>query len=131
VEALGDFDSAVERLQIGLEAEPHNLILRSELGRAYALSGKRSEAENVLRALEVFAEQRYVSAYFFAKIYAGLRDRGKLFSWLEQATEERSSWMVMLNVDPAFDSFRSDAQFEDLLQRARLPRRNTIQTRIH
>lgn len=131
LEAQGEFESAVEHLQKGLELEQHNLILRSELGRAYALSGRQSEAENVLRALDEIAKHRYVSAYFVAKIYAGLRDKRNVFAWLERATEERSSWMVMLKADPAFDSFRSDPQFEDLLQQARLPGRNTIATPIH
>jgi eukaryotic-like serine/threonine-protein kinase len=125
-EELGRFESAVEHLQESLEQEPHNLMIQAELGRAYALWGKEAEARNILQALGRINEERYVSAYSFAIIYAGLHDRDQALTWLERANEERSTGMSWLNVAPAFDALRSDPQFKILLRNAGLPARGTI-----
>ena len=47
-EELGRFESAVEYLQKAEQAQ-QNLMIRAELGRAYALWGKEDEARNILR----------------------------------------------------------------------------------
>ncbi len=125
-ETFGDFERAVEHLNRGLEFEQQNLTLRTELGRAYALWGKEAEARNVLRVLGEIAKERYISAYLVARIYAALRETNQVLLWLERANEERSSWFAFVNVDPAFDSFRSDPQFQNLLRRARLAGRDTM-----
>ncbi len=130
-EEFGDFERAVEHLNGGLEFEQQNLTLRTELGRAYALWGKEAEARNVLRVLGEIAKERYVSAYLVARIYAALRETNQVLSWLERANDERSSSFAFVDVDPAFDSFRSDPQFENLLRRARLPSRKAIAAPIH
>jgi tetratricopeptide (TPR) repeat protein len=101
-------------------------MIQAELGRAYALWGKEAEARNILQALGRINEERYVSAYSFAIIYAGLRARDQALTWLERANEERSTGMSWLNVAPAFDALRSDPQFKVLLRNAGLPARGTI-----
>jgi tetratricopeptide (TPR) repeat protein len=125
-EEFGRFERAVEFLRKSLEQAPHSVLFQAELGRAYALWGKETEARNILQALERINGERYVSAYSFAIIYAGLGERDRVLTWLERANEERSSELWWLNVAPAFDALRSDPQFEDLLRRAGLPARRTI-----
>jgi serine/threonine protein kinase/tetratricopeptide (TPR) repeat protein len=125
-EELGRFEGAVGYLQASLEQAPHTFMFQAELGRAYALWGKEAEARNILQALERINGERYVSAYSFAIIHTGLRDRDRALLWLERANEERSTGMCFLNVAPAFDALRSDPQFEDLLRRAGLPARGTV-----
>ncbi len=121
LQQLGRFDAAVEHLQKALEAEGQSTVMQAELGHAYALWGKSAEATRILEDLTKIAEVRYVSAYSFAGLYAGLRDTERALFWLERANEERSSKMVLLNVDPAFDALRWDPAFQDLLRRAKLP----------
>jgi hypothetical protein len=66
------------------------------------------------------AKQRYVSAYEIALLYARLDDKAQAFDWLEKAYDERSSALVYLKVEPAFDNLRPDPRFADLLQRMHL-----------
>ena len=58
--------------------------------------------------------------YDFAVIFAGLGEKDKALEWLQKSYEDRSAYLVYLNVEPIWDSLRSDPRFTDLLQRMRL-----------
>jgi TolB-like protein/Flp pilus assembly protein TadD len=115
-EAIASLNQAVILTGGGLTHEAH-------LGYAYALSGKREEAEQVLADLEEIAGQKYVSAYYFAIIYLGLDERNQTFSWLERAFDERAGFLAFIKVEPMFDGLRSDPRFTDLLRRMDQARR--------
>jgi tetratricopeptide (TPR) repeat protein len=90
----------------------------ASLGHAYAVAGRRVEAQKVIKELEERARQRYISPYDVATIYAGLGDAEQALSWLEKAYEDRSGWLgLWLKVDPKFDRLRRDPRFQDLLRR--------------
>jgi hypothetical protein len=80
-----------------------------------------SDAKRFLEDLKNAARRRHVSPYFFALAHVGMGENGSAFAWLEQAYQERSGWLVNLNIDPALDPLRSDPRFADLLQRVGLP----------
>jgi hypothetical protein len=90
------------------------------LGHAYAASGKTAEARQVLNDLQQLQDQRYVSPYTVAAIYAGLGEQEQAFKWLQKAVEERDIWLMNLKVDPVFAKLRSQRQFTDILARIRL-----------
>ncbi len=56
-----------------------------------------------------------------ALVYAGLGEKDEAFAWLEKAYEERSFQLQWLNVEPRWDSLRSDPRFADLIRRIGLP----------
>ena len=88
------------------------------LGHAYAVAGRRAEAERVITELRKKSERKYISPYDIATIYAGLGDKEQTLVWLGKAYEDRSGWLALwLKVDPKFDAFRSDPRFQDLLRR--------------
>jgi tetratricopeptide (TPR) repeat protein len=91
------------------------------LGYAYARAGKRNEALQVLHQLETLSQQKYVAAHDIAAIYAGLGDRSKAIAWLNKAYDERSYAVLLLEVEPEFDSLHSDLRFQDLVRRVGLP----------
>jgi len=90
------------------------------LGHAYAVAGKKAEAKQVLNDLQQLQEQRYVSPYTVAAIYAGLGDQEQAFKWLDRAVEERDIWLMNLKVDPVFAKLRSQRKFTDTLASIRL-----------
>jgi tetratricopeptide (TPR) repeat protein len=98
---------------------PDNPGLLSGLGYAYAVAGKRTEAQKVLDRLNESSKQKYVSAWYRATIYAGLGETDKAFEWLAKAYEERTVG-VDIRVVPAFNPMRSDPRFADLLRRMNL-----------
>jgi tetratricopeptide (TPR) repeat protein len=88
------------------------------LGYAYAVTGQRGAAQQVLAELQELARHKYISSYDVATIYAGLGEQEQALAWLERAYEERSGWLALwLKVDPKFDSLRREEQFRDLLRR--------------
>ena len=90
------------------------------LGHAYAVAGRPSEARKILDDLHRLAEERYVLPYGFALIHVGLGEHDVALAWLEQAYEERNSWMPFIQVEPRLDPLRSDPRFQDLLRRMNL-----------
>jgi hypothetical protein len=51
------------------------------------------------------------------QVYARLGDKESALKGLERNYEERETLGTLLNVDPAFDSLRSDQRFLDLVRR--------------
>jgi len=91
------------------------------LGHAYAVAGKKSEAQQILRQLKSQSGKSFVSAYDIATIYVGLGEKERALTLLEDGYEQRAEGLVWLKVDPVFDSLRSDPRFQDLLRRVGLP----------
>ena len=52
-----------------------------------------------------------------ALIYSSMNERDKAFEWLEKAYDERTPWLIELNVTPEFEPIRDDPRFQDLLRR--------------
>lgn len=65
-------------------ARPRNAGLLDESRaqmHAYAVSGKRSEADRLIDDLKELSKKRYVSPYHVAGIYAGLQQNEQAFQW--------------------------------------------------
>jgi tetratricopeptide (TPR) repeat protein len=118
-ERRGQFQEAIAELQKARQLDNNPLIL-AKLGRAYALSGKRAEAQKLIDELKELSKQRYVSSAIVAEIYAALGERDQTFEWLEKGYEERSIGMLFLKTDPLWDGFRSDPRFANLVRRVGL-----------
>jgi serine/threonine-protein kinase len=90
------------------------------LGYAYGRSGRRTEAQALLREIELSALERYVPPYFFALIHAGLGDRPRALDELERAWQVRDSMLRDLKVDPPWQSLHDEPRYRALLERLRL-----------
>jgi hypothetical protein len=76
----------------------------------------------VLDHLSELSRTSYVAPYNVALIYAGLNNRESAFEWLNRAYEARSYILaVYLSTDARLDNLRSDARFDELIQRVGLP----------
>ncbi len=90
------------------------------LGHVYAVSGKRDEATKLLSQMHDLARQRYVPAYGFAFVYAGLGDKEQALQWLERSLQDRAWDILYVKVDPHFDTLHPDPRFADLVRRVGL-----------
>jgi serine/threonine protein kinase/tetratricopeptide (TPR) repeat protein len=89
----------------------------ASLGFAYAMAGKRAEAQEIINKLQALSQKRYVSALYFAIVYAGLKDNGHAIQYLNEAYEARHPGLVLIRIEPMFDSLRSDERFKQLVKR--------------
>ncbi len=113
----GDYPHAIAEFGV-IESDPGSDPLRLvNLGRAYAMSGRRTAAQKILKDLSASSKVHYVPPYFFAMIQAALGNKNEAFSWLEKAYDQRDSYLIRLKVDDAVDGLRSDPRFEKLLRR--------------
>ena len=102
----------------GIDERPGRV---ARLGYAYAVAGRRDEAQKVIDDLkEQQSKGRYVSPFHFALIYMGLGDKDQAFVLLEKTCDEGSDVLWDIKLSPKFDSLRSDAHFTDLLRRMKL-----------
>jgi tetratricopeptide (TPR) repeat protein len=92
------------------------------MGYVDALMGRRQEALNSLAQLDSIRKSgKYVTAYGVGLVYAALGDKAHAFAWLERAVQERTHWLVWLDLDPRWDPLRSDPRFREIVRRVGLP----------
>ncbi len=111
------------------------------LRKAYELSGEEDDVKALATArtekdyenaqiavarlrlgdLEALAKERYVSPLDLARLEAEVGEREKAFAHLDAAFAERSSGLVLLKVDTAWDRIRDDTRFAALVRRVGIP----------
>jgi serine/threonine protein kinase/tetratricopeptide (TPR) repeat protein len=119
-EQKGRLPEAIASFQRGIALEG-NTEVWSSLGHAYAVSGKRDEAQKVIDHLKELSAHSYVAPYDFAIIYAGLGEKDEAFTWLNRAFDDRSYLLTYLTVDERLDALHSDPRFDELRRRIGLP----------
>jgi TolB-like protein/DNA-binding winged helix-turn-helix (wHTH) protein/Tfp pilus assembly protein PilF len=112
-EALADLETA--------RRVDDNAFNAAVLGETYALAGNKSRASQILAELQARAKREDVSALYPALIHAGLGEKDAAFAGLEEAFEERATYILALKYAPFYDPLRSDPRFDDLVKRMGLP----------
>jgi tetratricopeptide (TPR) repeat protein len=81
------------------------------------MAGRKAEAQDILKKLQALSQKRYVSDLYFAIVYAGLKDNDHAIDYLNKAYEARHPGLVLIRIEPMFDSLRSDERFKQLVKR--------------
>ena len=113
-------EEAIPVLEKALSVSERSPGVMGVLIRAYAHSGRRSDALRVLEELKKRSQTGYVPAGAFVNAYLGLGDKEQAFAWMERAYQERSNLLQFLKVHPFFDPLRSDPRFANLVRRVGL-----------
>ena len=115
------YDDSIRLSENLLQTEPTNQWMLWIGGYAYAKSGRRSEAEEIIKKFREIAKTQYVISYYTASIYAALGEKDKAFVELENSFEQRDWWLARMKSDPLMESLRDDPRYKDLLRRMGLP----------
>ena len=116
----GRYDEAIAEFNEAIEISGRRPVLLAVLGYAYGMSGRRTETEKLLQELEVLRKQRVVLAFNFITIYLGLNDKQKAMEWMEINFKERQSALIILGIEPRYDSLRSEPRFQEMLKELKL-----------
>jgi len=112
------WNDAINELTHARQLSPLSVRNFGVLGDALGRAGRRVEALKVADELSQLSRGQYVSPIYGAMIFMGLGDHPRALDLLERAYDERSDWIMQLNVEPEFDPLRSEPRFRALLLRA-------------
>ena len=113
------YEQAIGELQKAVQLSAGSPTCIANLARAYALSGRKSEAGKLLNELKSSSSANNSHASEVAAIYASLGDKDEAMKWLEKGYAERFNPGVLIR--PGFDPLRSDPRFQNLAHRVGLP----------
>jgi tetratricopeptide (TPR) repeat protein len=146
----------LERLEKTIAMDPHNPLVLGLLGELYYQKKMPAEAfaawekaisldgiftpEETAQIREAYHTagisaflrkkadfgQKYQSPLYTAMDYAHAGDESQALDWLETAVEQRTPWVVELNVDPNWDGLRSHPRFIALLKKIGLENKTAI-----
>jgi serine/threonine-protein kinase len=119
--ALGRREQAVASFEESVRCSAGRPDAVGYLACAYALVGRRADADRQLATLHERAQHGWVPAMSFAIAHFGLGQLDRVFEWLERAYEERDLWLLWHTYDPIFQGLRSDPRMIDLLCRLGRP----------
>jgi TolB-like protein/DNA-binding winged helix-turn-helix (wHTH) protein/Flp pilus assembly protein TadD len=108
-------DEAIAEFQRAIELSGHSGAFDSNLAYVYAVSGRKVEAENIIKDLEARPDKNPSIDANIALVYVGLGEHDQAMIWLNKAYEARFNPSILLR--PGFDPLRSDARFLDLRRR--------------
>jgi serine/threonine-protein kinase len=91
-----------------------------DTGSIYADMGKMNEARDMRDSFLELPNIAEISPYPIAALHFALGEEVRGFDWLEKAYREQDWLLVSINVDPAFDSVRSDPRYISLLKKMNL-----------
>jgi len=111
------YDQAITELRRAVDISQSSPPAVAALARAYAVSGRTTEARKLLDQLMEQSKKRYVSPFYVAIVYAGLGENDQALDWIEKAYKDRSNAIVFAKVDPQLDTLRSTPRFQSLLHR--------------
>jgi len=83
----------------------------SNLGRAYALAGRESEARAEIARLNALGEKGFGVGFDAALVHAALGEKDAALSALERGLGDYSQMMLYLNVEPGLDNLRDEPRF--------------------
>jgi TolB-like protein len=117
----GKHKEGISELERILTEQPGHILAQAVLGNAYGISGQPAKARRVAREMEAMSSKRYVSPTLISLVYAGLGDKNKTITFLEEGYNLRDALLTRAKADPVADSIRNDPHFQDLLKRVGPP----------
>ncbi len=122
-ERQSNYEEAIQAFEKAAELSGSSPWVTGALGRCYALAGRVEGARKLLNELQERSNRRYVSRVSMALIHIGLGEKDRAFEDLEEAYKQRDVRLIYLNVNPAYETIRSDPRFQVLVGQVGLPGR--------
>ena len=105
-------DEAIAEFQRAIELSGRSGAFDSNLAYVYAMSGRKGEAEDIVKELKARPDENHSIDANVGLVYVGLGDHDQAMIWLNKAYGARFNPAIPLRA--AFDPLRSDARFRGL-----------------
>jgi serine/threonine-protein kinase len=116
-QAVAEYEALLKELGPDQHAP---LVVVASLGLAYGLAGRRADALKILAEMEQAARNRYISPYYLAVVYSGLGRMDEAFRFLDQALEQRTSYLVTCSrYEATTVALRRDPRWKPFMERLR------------
>jgi serine/threonine protein kinase/Flp pilus assembly protein TadD len=84
---------------------------------ALARGGQKEEALRLVRQVEARSDEAKLDRYWFALVYANLRDEAHALRWLERSADRREFQVTAIGVAPVFAFLHNNQGFRALMKR--------------
>lgn len=118
---IGFYGKAISELQIAATLPGAHTFVLSELGYAYARSGRTAESRRIVRTLKDQAGRQHHPGLDLARVYVGLGEHDQALAWLQKGYDQHSMYLIWLKVEPTLQVLHSDPRFADLVRHVGLP----------
>ncbi len=113
---MGQYPNAINEFTRGRLLSGDDGVVKSAASQDVALK-KVFAAKGAVGFWQQLLKSREIGEFDAPQVYARLGDKERALRGLERNYEERATLGTLLNVDPAFDSLRSDQRFGDIVRR--------------
>ncbi len=115
------YSQALTEAQKSIDLSNRSNASLALLGHVYGRTGKRNEAEAVIKELEARYAKQEADGRDIAVAYSGLGDKDLAFAWLEKAFQYHSFFLTGLRLEPLLEPLQSDSRWNGLQHRIGLP----------
>ena len=115
----GDTTGAIAMFQRAQALTGGRATIEAALGFAYAMEGRKLEAEAIANTLAArhAKDKVLASAWSVAMVQAGLQNDEAALTWLEHAYADREEWLEALGADERFRGLHTNDRFQRLRDR--------------
>jgi serine/threonine-protein kinase len=114
---LGRSEEALEALSSFERSVPGTSLALASRAVFLAREGREDESRARLSELESLRGTGYVAPAFLARVHAALGDADEALRELERAADEKSFPLIVLTVDPDYESLRGHPRYRSLVDR--------------
>ncbi len=111
---------AIQELEDDLRSRGDNAQIAS-IENADRTTGFNAAVQSLIDSLSKGATPGTVNPYHLAMLNALIGKKQEALAQLRNADADRSEWMVYISTEPAFDSIRSDPEFQKILADVHIP----------
>ncbi|MGD9561601.1 MAG: tetratricopeptide repeat protein [Pyrinomonadaceae bacterium] len=119
--STGRNNDAIAEFQKAADLNGRQSDSLGDLGLAFAASGRKEEAEGLVKELEERYKNKRANGVDIATIYVGLGDKDRAFEWLEKDVAARNPRLAEFRWSERSIPLRDDPRFRELLKRIGLP----------
>jgi tetratricopeptide (TPR) repeat protein len=116
------YSEAIAHDEQWLQTEPTNQFALRDAGIAYAKTGRREKAEEMIRRFREVGKTEYIPTSRIACIYGALGEMDQAMVELTKGFEARDWELYRSNVEPYMNPFRDDPRFAELVKKLNLPK---------